>query len=1375
MRTLTSLLFAAAVSAAALAHAETAAWQAELARARAQQGVLPEEDAAGAVDGNVCGSFSFHTGQDQNPFWQVDLGKVYDLGRVAVYNPHVPERLAGFKLLLSDDGAQWREAYRHEGTPPVGERAGEPFIVPLEAQRGRFVRIQVPGHIWMHLDEVQVFAPGGDTNLALKKPATQSSTSRWSTRSIRVDAEEGSAGEGELARRALDPVLRPLGAAQREFRAELDALLAAGAPLDDPRWANLYARAAAVPQRLAAVRDGLERFSPRAVRMAIDDMASTFPERFADAPAHLDRLSAIEARLPELREALAAGAEGALAEAEGVVAFQRQVLLHNPLLDFDRIVVLQREFPQASSARSAMGRSLGVGSLNSHTSVNIARRGAWADRLAALENIRHEPRLDAIYDPGDGRTIIDPALDFGADRILFAMEGEDQRNWRLFEMEAGGSELRQITPDDGDDVAHFDPCWLADGNVIFMSTAAYMGLPCEFGQQFMVSLFRLDRDTGKVRQLSFDQDSSWSPTPLANGRVLYQRWEYSDIAHSNSRMLCHMNPDGTDQREYWGSGSYFPPSFFYAKPVPDHPRMVIGVAGGHHGTPRSGRLLLVDPALGRREAEGVVQEIPGYGKTVEPIVRDRLVDGVWPQFLHPYPLSSKYHLVAAKPAPGSLWGIYLVDVFDNVTLIKAVEGNALLWPIPLQETRRPPVIPERVDVNDPEGRLLVVDVYEGDGLAGIPRGTVAALRIFEYYFSYRGTGGLLGSIGMDGPWDIKRVLGTVPVEPDGSAYFTVPANTPISIQALDRDGQALQLMRSWTVVQPGENASCIGCHESQNESPPLRLPAAAMRRPSRVQATWQAPERGFSFEREVQPVLDRHCAGCHDGSPRADGHDILYLKADRRFTDWSSRMAGNAGGRVDRGRLESYAQLHRYLRRPGIESDIRMLSPMDYHFSATELGQMLRKGHHGVRLDAESWDRLVTWFDLNAPYHGTWGEIVGHNSGAVANLQRAQERALQLRHKYAPHGAKEYEHVPDLPPFDTAFVPPATQDLERAPPPAVAGWPFDAEEAKRRQADAARAARLEGGPKRSIDLGEGPLFPTAYLGHDDTRPAVEPGPVRLDLVLVPGGRFVMGSSGGHPDEYPYTAVEVEPFWMARFEVSNALYRMFDPRHESRDESRHGYQFGRRGFYQDAPGQPAVRVSWNEARAFCEWLSERTGLTFDLPTEAQWEWAARAGAATAFHFGDLGDDYSPYANLADRKLQQFAQCTAPGGYTRAVPIANPNRYDDWIPRCNRYDDGALVTVDAGSYLPNPWGLHDMHGNAAEWTRSAYLPYPYRAEDGRNDPAATDPDRVARGGSWRDRPHQSTASYRRPYRPYHRVFNVGFRVVAPLNPAAGANGD
>ena len=270
-----------------------------------------------------------------------------------------------------------------------------------------------------------------------------------------------------------------------------------------------------------------------------------------------------------------------------------------------------------------------------------------------------------------------------------------------------------------------------------------------------------------------------------------------------------------------------------------------------------------------------MQRIPGYGKKVEPIIRDGLTDDSWPKFLHPYPLSEKYFLVACKPTPQSLWGIYLVDVFDNIVLVKELPGYALLEPIPLRARRpRPPVVPDKVDLARKDAVVYLPDIYAGDGLKGVPRGTVKSLRVFTYHFAYQGMGGLLGVVGMDGPWDIKRVLGTVPVDADGSAKFRVPANTPISLQPLDAEGKALQLMRSWMTAMPGEVVQCAGCHERQNTAPPTRAtPGPEPRRRTRS-SRGTARCAASATPREVQPVIDRYCVGCHDGQPRPDGSTI---------------------------------------------------------------------------------------------------------------------------------------------------------------------------------------------------------------------------------------------------------------------------------------------------------------------------------------------------------------------------------------------------------------------------------------------------------------------------------------------------------------------
>jgi formylglycine-generating enzyme required for sulfatase activity len=553
---------------------------------------------------------------------------------------------------------------------------------------------------------------------------------------------------------------------------------------------------------------------------------------------------------------------------------------------------------------------------------------------------------------------------------------------------------------------------------------------------------------------------------------------------------------------------------------------------------------------------------------------------------------------------------------------------------------------------------------------------------------------------------------------------------------------------------PGERVSCIGCHEDASAVAISRPTLALLQPPSPI-TPWFGPARGFSFTREVQPVLDRHCVSCHDGRPAphplAPGQEFPDLRGGRLLTDWSTQMPGHwpGGGKF----TTSYWELQRYVRRPGIEGDRRMFTPLDYHFSTTELGQLLRKGHHGVRLEPEAHQRLAAWHDLNAPFYGTWGDIpeftTGYGPLRHDQIAASNARSLELRRQFVPMGPfPDYEQIPETPPYNTTPVaitpPPPPTPSEPSPD----DWPFTAA--------AARARQLQALPHPSQ-----PETLTLTLAPDIT----------LVLVRIPGGQFLMGSTEGHPDEQPRHAVTVRPFWMARVETSNRQFRTFQPHHESRTEDRHGYQFGITGHDQDQPDQPAVRVSWNEAIAFTQWLSQRTGLNIQLPTEAQWEWAARAGSDLPFWFGSLEADFSAHANLGDAMLARFGGDPYTQDSAKAA-FTNPNRYDNWIPQDARFNDGGFITEPVGRYLPNPWGLHDLHGNAAEWTRSALQPYPYRDDDGRNALQATPhTERVTRGGSWRDRPFRSTASFRLPYPTYQRVFNVGFRVVAedPLQTA------
>ncbi len=743
-----------------------------------------------------------------------------------------------------------------------------------------------------------------------------------------------------------------------------------------------------------------------------------------------------------------------------------------------------------------------------------------------------------------------------------------------------------------------------------------------------------------------------------------------------------------------------------------------------------GELVLFDVGRGRREAQGAVQRIPGRGKKVEPVIADNLVDASWPKFLHPYPLSEKYFLVAAQQTPQSLWGIYLVDVFDGMFLLKELPEEALLEPIPLRKTPRPPILPDKVDLRRSDAVIFLADVYAGGGLEGIPRGTVQRLRLISYHYLYPGMGGPQGVVGMEGPWDLKRILGTVPVEEDGSALFRVPANTPLAVQPLDAEGKALQLMRSWFTAMPGEVVSCVGCHEGQNSAPPNRAALAARKPPAEI-TPWYGPARGFNFAREVQPVLDRYCVGCHDGRTVA-GKPVVDLRGGRLIADYTSVY--HHGG-IDAGHFTtSYAELHRWVRRPGLESDYHLLVPMEFHADTTQLVRMLRRGHYGVRLDAEAWDRLITWIDLNCPFHGTWTEIAGPQ-----RVGPPAQRRRELARRYAGLEV-DPEAIFAPPPKPVAPVVPPQDDRPLPAPRRVAGWPFDAAEAARRQQQWAQRWPVAAGQSvRTVDLGNG---------------------IALEMVLIPPGEFLLGDDHGYPDEKPRTAVRIgRPYWISRCEITNRQFACFDPGHDSRVESKNAMQFGVRGFYVNGPSQPVVRVTWQQALAFCRWLSQRTGAPFSLPTEAEWEYACRAGTDTPFWFGGVDTDFAAFDNLADRTLRQYV-CDP---YSKVrVPLPNPSKYDDWIPKDDRFEDGGFVSEEVGHRRPNPWGLCEMHGNVAEWTLSAYRPYPYRQDDGRNDP--TGPEfRVVRGGSWRDLPRECRSASRQPYRPYQKVYNVGFRVV------------
>ena len=1054
---------------------------------------------------------------------------------------------------------------------------------------------------------------------------------------------------------------------------------------------------------------------------AIDRLAAYRREKSPELAAKVDEaLSGIE----DVRKTLAAvdagkdmshaemdAAERALARMDGV---KRRLMVDlNPAVAFDRLLFIRRRNNRQHLPCNWQSNSM-------------LPRDGHNNELCFLD-VRGPKtgQTELVYKPEGGRPIIDVELHWNADRLLFSGIGASNA-WHVMELDLATRKVRQVTRDNAGDVNHYDPCYVPDGRIIFTCTALKYAVPCVWGNSPVANLFRCNADGSGMELLGNDQEHAWCPEIMPDGRVMYLRWEYTDIPHANSRILFTCNPDGTNQRAFYGSNSFWPNSMFYARPIPGKPTQFVAVLTGHHGLRRQGQLGLFDVTKGTEEGEGAIQLMPGYGKPVDPIVRDQLYNGTWPMNLHPFPLDDTTFLVARRNKGERNFSIYLIDRFDNELCLLREAGHDLCEPVPLMKTPVPHAQPDRIVPGATTAQVYIANIYEGPGLKNIPVGTVKNLRLYTYTFGFQNEGGLYGSIGLDGPWDMRRTLGTVPVNADGSAYFKVPANTPIAVQPLDAEGQSLQVMRSWFTARSGEYLSCAGCHEKQSFV--ARAPRVAANLPLEEIRPWRGPERNFEFAREVQPVLDAFCVRCHNepDPPQEKLFGNFKWKPDLRgtsmVTNWHSRAHGRVWEKFGGKFSVPYFNLVRFVRHPGIESDIHLFEPMEWHAETTELMMMLDKGHHGVKLSEEARDRLVTWIDFNTPYHGRWQTIVGKEALSREKL-REERRALYT-------GVRQNHEDIETP----APVLKDTLSSQKKPkggePLKIAGWPFD-------------PATKPAAPAPAIKLADG---------------------VEIALVSVPGGSFVMGrnEAKGPRDEHPAARVDVKPFQIGAREITNHEFRQFDPSHDSRHETRHGYQFGVTGYDVNGDDLPAVRVNWNKAVAFCEWLSKKTGRTVRLPTEAEWEWAARAGSDKPFWWGGVGDDFAKYANLADISLSDYAGNPYEQDRVKARYGNTENLFDNWVPQAHNVNDGAFLQEKSGKWLPNPWGLYDMHGNVWEWTQSKYVPYPYAANDGRNAPGGDDR-RVVRGGSWYSRPKLSTASFRRAYRPYAPVYDVGFRIV------------
>lgn len=877
--------------------------------------VSPETDAAGGCDGVKNGKWGFHTEHVEQPWWQVDLGASRPVARVALWNrcDGTAGRTDAIEVLLSDDGATWRIAYQHKGPTFQGFTDKQPLVVALN-ESTRYVRLQLPGTNYLHLDEVEVFSPEGE-NIALNRPATQIGVSQWSTSHRRQDV-------------AWHARAQAIGA-----RCEQLATMhgAAGTPL--------AVEAEAAVRRAFQGEDGAEAY------------------RYART-------------------------------------VQRELLFADPLLDFDAILFVKR----------APG---------SYSHMSDQYYGWWSRPGGGLYLLRDyktaHPRLECLTDklfPEPG-SFLRPSLSFDGQKVLFAWcrhypelaACKDKFNkdnvpedafYHVYEMALDGTGLRQLTRGKYDD---FDARHLPDGRIVFLSTRrgrtvrctpetaartlTDADLPdsyvrCGGGLERPVAVYTLhtmDADGGSLCPISPFEMFEWTPCVGNDGALLYSRWDYVDRSNMPYMSLWSIHPDGANARLVYGNFTRSPHCTFEPQPVPNS-RKIVFTASGHHAQ-TMGSLVLYEPAAGN-EGEKPLQRLT-------PEVCFPESEG-WPSsfYTSPWPLSERLYLTSWGVVPtareGSLrpvndMGLYLFDAEGRqMELLHRDPELACECPLPVRARPRPPVIPAACNwAAAKEGCFFVADVYKGLKLTA--PGTVKGLRIVAVPVKTHPTMNqpALGAT-KDDPG--KCVIGTVPVEADGSAYFRAPAGIPLFFQALDAQGFAVHTMRSATHVQPGQTLGCVGCHEPRTAAPPSQLAAAGRRSPSKItpgpEGTWP-----WRFDKLVQPVLDRHCTKCHN--PQAPE----FAKSRLDFAAANAYESLVAAGKPAVGETALAA----YQRGASLErSDLALASP---------IVALLQGGHHQVALDDADMGRLALWLDIYAQRLGAFDD-------------EQEQELLALRREMAP-------------------------------------------------------------------------------------------------------------------------------------------------------------------------------------------------------------------------------------------------------------------------------------------------------------------------------------------------------------------------------------
>jgi len=693
---------------------------------------------------------------------------------------------------------------------------------------------------------------------------------------------------------------------------------------------------------------------------------------------------------------------------------RRQIAFANPLLDFDKILFIKRHralcdhmCDQYYGMAATPGGGIYV--LSNPFGADPRLRDVLADSLVRggrltgkkLSGGPSKPPALSFDGMGnlngpeyEGGTFLSPELSYDGKSILFAyVEGKGDRNHRhhtdpsrghwdegrcyhVFRVNTDGSNLEQLTDGTFND---FDPLWLPNGRIAFISERRGGYLRC--GRVCpLYTLFDMAADGGDITCLSFHESNEWHPSLTNDGRILYTRWDYVDRHGCAAHVPWVTALDGRDARAVQGNFAprqTRPDMELDCRAIPGSHKFA-ATAAPHHGQ-AYGSLVIIDPRVYDDDTMAPV-------KRLTPEVAFPESQGGQEAYGTPWPLSEKYYLCVydAKMrmrdrgtdneyAPGN-YGIYLVDAFGNKELIYRDPEIACLSPMPLRPRPMPRVMPDMnkrgpqtnpaarlmaagESAKTPEATLVLVNVY--DSLKPLPEGTrIQSLRVLQLLPMSVPSGAPPHETGVrhpdagDSVVPVRHVLGTVPVEADGSAHFIVPANREIFFQALDENELAVQSMRSATYLHEGETLSCVGCHERGKQSaPPLKKPVlAAQRPPSRLRPDVDG-SNPFSYPRLVQPVLDKNCAACH--AKNADKAQSLAAQplVNKWYTSYASLVPKYAY--IDYG-------------------DGYRTTPGRFGARASALYDVLKKGHYDVKLSAEEMHRITLWLDCTSMFYGVY-------------------------------------------------------------------------------------------------------------------------------------------------------------------------------------------------------------------------------------------------------------------------------------------------------------------------------------------------------------------------------------------------------------------